>query len=72
MCIRDRLYTIWVTGAFSQSNNCPATLAPNGFCTVTVTFTPLTPGTFTGVLAVLPNGYPEQDVSLTGAGVRCV
>jgi hypothetical protein len=63
------LYTIWVTGAFSQSNNCPATLAPNGFCTVTVTFTPLTPGTFTGVLAVLPNGYPEQDVSLTGAGV---
>jgi hypothetical protein len=64
------LYTISLTGSgFAQTNNCPATLAPKAFCTVTVTFTPATPGTFTGVLGVLPNGYPEQDVPLTGSGV---
>lgn len=64
------LYSIWVTGAaFSQTNNCPPALAPSGFCTVTVTFTPAFPGPFTGVLAVLPTGYPEQDVPLTGSGV---
>ena len=64
------LYTISIAGTgFAQKNNCPANLAPKAFCTVTVTFTAATPGTFTGVLGVLPSGYPEQDVPLTGTGV---
>jgi hypothetical protein len=64
------LYTISITGTgFAQTNNCPPNLAPKAFCTVTVTFTPAAPGTFTGVLGVLPTGFPEQDVPLTGTGV---
>ncbi len=64
------LFTIGLTGlGFAQTNNCPANLAPSAFCTVTVTFTPATPGTFAGVLSVFPTGFPEQDVPLTGSGV---
>jgi hypothetical protein len=36
---------------------------------VSVTFKPATPGTFPGVLAVLPTGFPEQDVTLAGTAV---
>jgi hypothetical protein len=62
---------IAITGAdradFSQSNNCPRTLRPGGFCTVTVTFFPHQSGGLTATLGVQDSapGSP-QTVSLFG------
>jgi hypothetical protein len=56
-------------GDFSQTNNCPANLAPAGNCTINVTFTPVAGGTRTGTLIVSDNaiGGPAV-VSLSGGG----
>ena len=42
-------------GDFSQTNNCPATLAPNAHCTFTVTFTPTKTGLRSASLYVVDN-----------------
>lgn len=57
-------------GDFSQTNNCPATLAPSAGCTIDVTFTPLVAGTRTGSLTVTSNapGSPHA-AALAGLGV---
>src|SRR5437762_5617995 len=60
------------TGDFNQTNNCPlspSTLAVNGTCTLTVTFTPTTTGARSAAVSVTDNaaGSP-QTVSLTGTG----
>jgi trimeric autotransporter adhesin len=68
---------IGFTGAnansFSQTNNCPATLAPTANCTINVTFTPTTGGTLTANLSVSDSapGSPQL-VSLSGTGVSAV
>jgi hypothetical protein len=56
-------------GDFSQTNNCPANLAPAGNCTINVTFTPVVGGTRTGSLIVSDNalGGPAL-VTLSGSG----
>ena len=56
---------------FSQTNDCPASLAVNSNCTVNVTFTPVVTGNFSADLNVTDDaaGSPQL-VSLTGAGVR--
>jgi hypothetical protein len=67
------LSSIALTGAksgdFAQSNHCPATLAPGGKCTISLTYTPSALGAETASLAVTDNasGSP-QDVSLSGTG----
>jgi hypothetical protein len=63
------LGAIQITGDFSQTNNCPATLAVNSACTINVTFTPTASGTRSGALTVTDNvqGSP-QVVNLTGTG----
>ncbi len=43
---------ITVSGNYSQTNNCPASLAANASCTFTVGFTPTTSGTKNGMLSV--------------------
>jgi len=60
---------IQVTGDFTQTNNCPATLAPNSSCTLNVTFAPTVTGLRTGALTISDNaqGSP-QAVTLTGTG----
>ncbi len=56
-------------GTFFQTNNC-ATLAPGGFCTATVTFTPLSTGMKSVTLNIFSNasnGSPVG-VGLKGTG----
>jgi phospholipase C len=58
---------------YTQINNCPATLAVNASCAISVTFTPTALGTRTDTLQVLdsaPNS--PQKVSLSGTGVAAV
>ena len=63
--------SIGVTGDYSQTNNCGASIAGNSSCTINVTFTPTTTGTRTGTLTVV-DGAGTQTASLTGAGVTLV
>jgi hypothetical protein len=44
--------SIATTGDYSQTNNCPATLAPGTDCAVTVTFTPTVAGTRPGSVVI--------------------
>jgi hypothetical protein len=55
---------------FSQTNNCPTSLAPNSSCEIQVTFTPTVRGPANGTLAVTDNatGSP-QETSLSGTGI---
>jgi len=60
---------IAITGNFGQTNNCPASLASLGNCTVNVTFAPAAAGSLAGTLSITDNvaGSP-QTVSLSGVG----
>jgi hypothetical protein len=61
--------TMQVTGDYSQTNNCPATLASNSSCTVNVTFTPTASGTRNGTLTINDNAQGGPQVAnLSGAG----
>jgi choice-of-anchor A domain-containing protein len=53
--------------SFSQTNNCGTTLAGNSTCTIWVTFTPATTGSFSATFSVTDNatGSP-QTIPLTG------
>jgi hypothetical protein len=64
---------IALTGAnpsdFAQSNNCGASVAAGGSCTISVTFTPAASGSFTAAVSVADNasGSP-QTLTLSGTG----
>ena len=62
--------TFGTSGDFSQTNNCPAFLAPSQSCNITVTFTPTKTGTRTGYLTVTDSapGSPHT-VKLEGTGM---
>jgi large repetitive protein len=54
---------------FGETNNCPASLAPNGSCTINVTFEPLDTGTFNSFVQVSDNAPSSpQTVALSGTG----
>ena len=57
------------TGDFAQTNACPASLAANANCTISVTFRPTATGARTAAVSVADNatGSP-QSVPLTGTG----
>ncbi len=61
--------SISTSGDFAQTNNCGGSVAVGASCTLSVTFTPTSSGTRTGVLSVADNaaGSP-QTVSLSGTG----
>ncbi len=59
--------SISTSGAFAQTNNCGSSIAANGSCTVSVTFSPTATGTSTGSLTVNAGGVTST-VSLTGTG----
>ncbi len=62
-----------VTGDFSQSNNCGATLAAGTSCTINVVFSPTVMGSRTGSLSLTSNSNPAPAaVSLSGAGLAAV
>jgi hypothetical protein len=56
-------------GDFSQTNNCGATLARNGSCTIAVRFKPTARGTRTATLRVDDSDPTSPElVTLTGTG----
>lgn len=57
------------SGDFTQTNNCPSTLAASSSCTFNITFTPSASGNRTGALTINDNaaGSPHS-VSLSGSG----
>jgi hypothetical protein len=61
---------ITITGDFSQTNNCPATLSAQTSCTISVRFRPTGSFTRTGTLSVTDNapGSPQK-VALSGLGL---
>ena len=61
---------ITVTGDYSQTNTCGASLAQGVSCTVSVTFSPTVAGSRTGTLSIADHvsGSP-QTVSLSGTGL---
>ena len=67
------LASIVITGAntndFAQSNNCGPTLAPNDYCQVSVTFTPMATGSLSAAVSITDDapGSP-QAVNLAGTG----
>jgi hypothetical protein len=62
--------SITVSGDFSQTNTCGASLATSASCTLSVTFTPTASGSRSGSLTITDNASPAtQSVSLTGTGV---
>jgi hypothetical protein len=65
------LSNIAITGgaaaSFSQTNNCPASLAANAGCSIFITFTPTTAGTLTSSISVTDNAPASpQSFTLTG------
>lgn len=65
--------TISITGtnasSFSQTNNCPASLAPAGTCTINAVFTPTAAGALSASISVADSiaGSP-QTIPLSGTG----
>lgn len=56
-----------VNGNFVQTNNCPTTVAPNGPCTINVTFAPTTTGSQSATVQILSNAASSPDsISLSG------
>ena len=57
---------------FAQTNNCGSSVAANGSCTISVTFTPTAGGSLAGTLTVTDNSNnaagSTQTVSLSGTG----
>jgi hypothetical protein len=60
---------IAASGDFAQTNDCPSSVSPAGFCTLKVTFTPTAAGIRTGVVTITDDapGSPHQ-LPLTGTG----
>lgn len=62
--------SIAISGDYGQTNNCPATLAGNGTCTITVTFQPTTTGSRPGSVTVTSNAANGTvSTTLSGTGV---
>jgi len=62
--------SIQSVGDFTQTNNCPGTLAAGSTCTISVTFMPTAEGSRTGSVQINDNasGSPQQ-ISLSGTGL---
>ena len=63
--------SIYVTGDYSMTHGCPATMPPDTQCTATVGFNPTIPGTRPGALVVESNATPPvTQATLSGKGCR--
>jgi hypothetical protein len=57
------------TGDFSQTNNCPSSLAAGASCSISVTFSPTVNGARTGTITITDSDASgTQVISLTGTG----
>jgi hypothetical protein len=58
------------SSGFGQSSNCPSSLASNGTCTISLTFSPSSAGQSTGTLTIASNAPKSPlTVTLTGTGI---
>jgi hypothetical protein len=67
--------SISITGSndFTQTNNCPATLAAKASCTITATFTPAYAESFSATISIADSdGTSPQQVALSGTGTEPV
>lgn len=62
------LTSIKVSGHFAQTNNCPASLAPQASCTFQVTANPIADGTITGSINVKDSAGNTVQLFLQGQG----
>lgn len=65
-----QISSIAISGDFSQTNACPASLAPGSSCAIQVAFSPTVIGTGAGSLSITSGGLPTLAVALTGTGVN--
>ena len=66
----DKIFVGGANGSdFAETNNCPSTLSPGGFCSISVTFTPTAEDKRQAVL-VISDSDPEspQSIPLSGTG----
>ena len=64
-----KVTSITISGPFSETKNCPATLAAGKSCTIDVSFTPTASGAQAGVLSVKDSALTSvQKITLTGTG----
>lgn len=62
---------IYVTGDFTQTNNCPSVMPPGAQCAVSIDFSPIIPGNRPGSLVIEANTEPPvTEAALTGTGCR--
>jgi hypothetical protein len=66
------LGTIYSEGDFSQTNNCPASLAVGASCSISVTYNPSSQGTESGYVLIFTDSLYEATLSLTGTGLAPV
>ncbi len=60
---------IQISGGYTQTNNCPASLAAGSTCAINVTFAPTVSGSSNGTITITDNiGGGSQTVPLTGVG----
>ncbi|HEY1937258.1 MAG TPA: choice-of-anchor D domain-containing protein [Candidatus Angelobacter sp.] len=63
-------FGIAITGDFSQTNNCGASLLPGANCSINVVFTPTATGNRTGSLSLSGNSSPAPaPIALAGSGI---
>ncbi|MGH9483090.1 MAG: choice-of-anchor D domain-containing protein, partial [Terriglobales bacterium] len=63
--------SILASANYGATNNCNGSVAPNGSCQISVTFTPATLGALNGTLTLTDNaGTGTQAVALTGTGLE--
>jgi len=60
--------SISVSGPFAETNNCGSSIAANGSCSVSVTFSPTASGSASGTLTVNAGGVTDT-VALSGSGI---
>ncbi|HEV2349102.1 MAG TPA: SBBP repeat-containing protein [Terriglobia bacterium] len=61
--------SVAISGDFAQSNTCGASVAANGNCAISATFTPTLVGSRTGTVTITDDaGGSPQSISLSGTG----
>ena len=65
-----QISNIATTQHFSQSNNCPSTLAVDADCIINVSFAPMTSGPLSGMLSVSHNAGDPYTAELYGGFLR--
>ncbi len=64
------IQSVATVGDYAESNNCPASLSPQAYCVIAVTFTPTQLGNRPGSLVITDNASDSpQSVTLSGTGV---